>query len=147
MFNGAHLHLILNHLPITGFCIASVFALVAFFKTDFRRLALKGIVLSALLTLPAYITGDAAEDVVKSHAGLVISNDMLLAHEQAAQWAMIAAIISGLLAALALWSRLTETNFRRLYPLVLIVCIWATSVILTTSFHGGKIHHPEIISP
>ncbi len=148
MFNGAHLHLILNHLPITGYCLVSLFAVIAFFKKDGRRMALMGIVVSALLTLPAFLTGEGAEEVLQKHANLMINQELIETHAMAAQWAMIAAIISGLLAAAALWlPQMNETRFRRVYPVVVIVCLWATSVMVVTGIHGGKIHHPEIAGP
>lgn len=145
MFNGAHLHLVLNHLPITGFCVTSVLALVAFFKVDLRRIAMMAVVVSGLLTLPAYMTGEPAEDLVKNHPELNISKDLIHNHEEAAQWAVSAGMLAGLLAAALLWlPMVTAVGFRRLYPLALLVCLWATSVMVVTGLQGGKIHHPEI---
>ena len=58
--NGAHWHMVLNHLPIIIPIAALVILLISYTvdKPDFVRAAYLLFVLGALATLPAFLTGE-----------------------------------------------------------------------------------------
>lgn len=65
--NLTHLHLLLNHLPVVGtICGAGLLAFTLSRRSnDLKRAALGLLVISALVAIPAYLTGEPAEDGVK----------------------------------------------------------------------------------
>jgi hypothetical protein len=62
--NGAQLHLMLNHLPVMG----ALFSLLLLGwsltrrSTEIQKLALGGALLAGLSSVPAYLTGEPAEE-------------------------------------------------------------------------------------
>ena len=59
----AHLHLILNHFPILGPLFGTVLLLIGTLKNNkvIQKAGLMSIAVIALITIPAYFTGEAAE--------------------------------------------------------------------------------------
>ena len=70
--NATHLHLMLNHIPVIGTGFALLLLLVALAKRsdEWKKVSLWFFVLIALLTVPAYVTGEPAEDGVKGLPGI-----------------------------------------------------------------------------
>jgi hypothetical protein len=101
MFNGAQLHLIVNHLPIIGFVLFVPIILMACFtgRSDYKRLALLAVTFLGLLALPAFWTGEPAEDTLEKQAG--VSENLIKQHEQSAELALIATLATSGFAALA----------------------------------------------
>jgi hypothetical protein len=60
--NPAHLHILLNHFPTVGLIVAFGLFLGALFKRndDLKQGALVALVGIALVTIPAYLSGNAA---------------------------------------------------------------------------------------
>jgi hypothetical protein len=85
--NPVHLHLMLNHLPLLGTAFTLGLLLVAFMKktAEMKRLSLAFLVAVTLLAVPAYLTGEPAEEAVEHLAG--ITGPFIEPHEEAAQWA------------------------------------------------------------
>ena len=96
--NGAHLHLLINHIPVLGTFFG--LALLAFGvwkrSDDLRKAALGTLVIVALGAVAAYLTGEPAEDVVKGLPG--VSRPLMSRHEDAAGIALGGAIVLGVLA-------------------------------------------------
>ena len=69
---AAHLHLILNHVPVLGVVFAGLLLGTALWyrSPQFQRLALVMVVGSALVAVPVYLTGEGAEDMVEGMAGV-----------------------------------------------------------------------------
>jgi uncharacterized membrane protein len=82
--NQAHLHLLLNHLPILGTLFGLLILAGGFLlKNDtVKRTALGIFVLSAILAIPAYLTGEGAEEVVEGLPG--VTENLIEAHEDMA---------------------------------------------------------------
>ena len=101
--NGAHWHLVLNHLPIIIPIAALVILLISYAvdKPDFVRAAYLLFVLGALATLPAFLTGEGAEEVVEGLAG--IDENYIHVHEEAAEVFAFGNYALGLLALTALF--------------------------------------------
>jgi uncharacterized membrane protein len=144
--NGAHLHLMLNHLPVLG----TVFGLLLLAyglirkKPDLLKLSLGVFVLAALAAGAAYLTGEQAEEVVEHLAG--ISEAIIEPHEEAAWIALLGAGVLGLLALGGLiWFR--QRDVSKMFSVATLVLALAVSGwMVYTANLGGKISHPEIRS-
>src|SRR5579872_3603863 len=101
--NLAHVHLLLNHFPTIGFGIALLLYIAAIIgkKDDLHRASLVLFFLIAAVAIPTYMSGNAAEEVIKKQAG--VADSAIRAHEDAALQGFIIMEITGFLAWLALW--------------------------------------------
>jgi hypothetical protein len=142
----AHIHLLLNHFPIVGYIIGGgLFLLSLVAKSDHLKLASLVVLLGiSLIAIPTYITGNGAEDAIKSLPG--VSKSLIGAHEGAAWVALGFMEFTGLFAWLALW------QFRRLariprwnLGLILILMLVSIGFITHASNLGGVIRHSEIL--
>ncbi|WP_437718249.1 hypothetical protein WMF45_18620 [Sorangium sp. So ce448] len=163
--NAAHLHLIINHLPIVGFAIAAVLLILAFFHRAERgalRSAVLVLVLSAAGAAAAYLSGEPAEEVVERLPGT--SEQAMEVHEERAGVATALAGLTALagIAALLLAERrrtapgapaamtLADAPERRRTVSSAPVVITLGGAILTsgamawTGAAGGEIRHPEV---
>jgi hypothetical protein len=143
--NGAHLHLVLNHLPVLGVGFGLLLLLAARFRrsTELTRAALVVFVLAAGAAGTAYLTGEPAEEAVEGLA--TVTEVSIEQHEEAAT---VALVLTGLLGAGAL---LGLVGFRRqaLPPswftsAALIGALVAGGSMAYTANLGGQIRHPEI---
>src|SRR5262245_41136962 len=99
-----HLHLLLNHVPTIGFVVALGFYIVSFFgKSDHVRQAARVLMVGiAFLTIPTYVTGNAAWNHIQNMDEM--HQTAVETHEGAAFLAMVFIQITGALAFLGLWS-------------------------------------------
>ena len=88
--NAAHLHLLLNHLPVIGIPIIGVFLLLALAgkQQALVRIALGFTVVLALLTVPVYLSGEPAEEIVEDLPG--VPHAVLEEHEEIANVTFVA---------------------------------------------------------
>jgi uncharacterized membrane protein len=137
-----HLHLLLNHVPVIGLIGALLFLLIGYLmKNDVViRVALAFVVGVALVTIPAFVTGEPAEEVVEA---LVPTEAAIEAHEEAALPALILIEVAGSLALLALFLR-ASTRQRGFVLGVLILGVFGFLLAARTANLGGKIRHSEI---
>ena len=140
-----HLHLVLTHFPISGVIFALVFFLIAMTlnRREFLTAAMVILVLSALLAIPLYVTGEATEDAIEHLAG--VSEKFIEQHEDAAKVSFVLLEVLGLFAALGLALQFISGRMLRLYPQALLLgTLITTFSIAWTSNLGGKIRHTEI---
>src|SRR5271170_1434604 len=99
----AHIHLLLNHFPTIGYIIGGgLFVLSLIAKSDHLKLASLVILLGiALIAIPTYMSGNGAQDGIKSLPG--VSKAMIETHEGAALVAMAFMLLTGAFAWLGLW--------------------------------------------
>jgi uncharacterized membrane protein len=136
---------LLNHFPTIGFLIGGGLFLVSLFMkgNDLKLSSLVVLLGIALISIPTYMSGNGAQDVIKAMPGL--SKTLIEAHEGAALVGMVFMLLTGAFAWLALW------QFRRLaripkWNLTLIVVLTVMTFALMTraSNLGGEIRHEEI---
>jgi uncharacterized membrane protein len=145
--NAAHLHLLVNHAPVFGVVFA--LALLGFGRyrrsEDLTRAGLLTLVVAALASLVAMLTGDAAEDPVERLAG--VSKAAIHAHEEAAELAAIVTYVGGALAlgGLALRRRATRVA-ARMAGLAAVAAVVAFALMARAANLGGQIRHAEITS-
>src|SRR5262245_47406481 len=101
--NLPHIHLLLNHFPTVGFSVGLGLFLVAIVvkSDDLKRASLAVIFLMALLTIVTYVSGNAAEEIVRERPD--VSMAAIRSHESAALLAYILMEITGFVAWLGLW--------------------------------------------
>ncbi len=93
-----HLHLLLNHVPVIGTLLGLLLLLVAFGRKneELKKVTLGLFVLIALVTVPVYLTGEPAEEMVENIPG--VSEAMIERHENAALFSLIAVEVGGIIA-------------------------------------------------
>lgn len=142
--NTAHIHLLLNHLPLlgTGFGVLLLVLALARRSDELRRVSLAVFVLAALSALPTYLTGEPAEEIVEHLAG--VSKPIIDQHEEAAEGAAIALAILGAvsLAALVRFRRSALPDWLAVSSLLLALVVAA--LMARTANLGGRIRHSEI---
>lgn len=144
--NPAHVHLLLNHIPVIGIWLGIVLYLVALAKKpEWRSLSLGVFALMAVLTLPAYLSGEPAEELIRGFPG--VSEATIEEHEEAALPALIATLVLGAVALVGLVRFHHAESWSRGYGwLVLALALVAGSLIGRTANLGAHIRHPEIRS-
>lgn len=143
--NPVHLHLVLNHLPVVGAWFTLVLLVVALLKRseELKRTSLLFAVFVALVALPAYLTGEPAEEAAEKLPG--IPEALLERHEEAAQWALTAQLCLGLFALLGLAIfRRGKPVSNRFAGVLLVLMIGAGGLLGWTANLGGQLRHPEI---
>ena len=76
MMNVAHLHLMLNHIPVVGmgFGLALVGLALLRKSEELKRISLGFLIVIALLAIPAYLTGEQAAEIAVSGVFSSVSN-------------------------------------------------------------------------
>jgi uncharacterized membrane protein len=149
-----HLHLLLNHIPTVGFGIGIALFLVGLVarSNDLRQAGLVVFVGVALLAIPTYATGNAAQMTLQDRGEItddttegIVTLSLIETHEGAAFLALGFMELTGALAWLALW------QFRRTVRLstgmagTLVVLSLVTMALMAQAANiGGLINHPEI---
>jgi formate hydrogenlyase subunit 3/multisubunit Na+/H+ antiporter MnhD subunit len=143
---AAHLHLLLNHIPILG----SIFGLLVLSygllrKSDeIKKTSLGVFVITALVTIPVYLTGDGAAKIVSNLPG--VSTAIIQQHDQAATITMFAIQILGALSLLSLLlSWRSRRELRSWMTLgVFILAMISSGLGAWTGSIGGQIRHTEV---
>ena len=143
--NQAHLHLILNHLPVVGSIVVFMLLLAGLIGRN-RSLITAGLVgwvLVAIVAVPVFLSGEGAEEMVEGQGN--VNHDYIEAHEEVATLTYYAALAAGAFALLALG----VGRGRHDYPgwasgIAFVLSIAAVGLTGITASLGGKISHPEI---
>lgn len=144
--NTAHWHLMFNHLPIVGTVIGTVILILGYLVKNtpvVRQTAMGVFVFSALSAIPAYFTGEGAEELVKKIPG--ITDQILDTHEDLGKIFLIVVLVLGMFSLAAFISGYLNGRVATvLYAVVLVfslgTCIFARQV----GTSGGEIRHTEI---
>lgn len=143
--NGAHLHLMLNHLPVVGAFFSILLLVIATFMKNetLRTLAVALVLFIGVLGLPAYFTGEEAEKTLEAigHA----NEQLIEVHEDAAGRAIVSLVFTSTIALFVLGYYF----FKKMIPnwcliLLLVTMSASLGLISWTAWQGGKISHPEI---
>ena len=143
--NGAHWHLVLNHLPIIIPVIGLLVMISGFlFQSEIlKRAAYCIFIAGALTAIAAMSTGEGAEEIVEKISG--IDERFIKVHEEAAEVFAILTYILGGISLIGFWANWKEKSFSNITSfatiiLVLIVLFYAKQ----TGTTGGEIRHVEI---
>ncbi|MBL7932689.1 MAG: hypothetical protein JNL60_12345 [Bacteroidia bacterium] len=145
--NTAHLHLLLNHTPIIGVFIGTLILIAGFIFSGHpvvKKISLTVIIFAALFSVPAYLSGESAEEVVERLPG--VTEAQIEDHEDSGKVFLIFSGILGLFSLFTLISDVRSKNTKFLYIVVLILSIITFGLGIQTGLSGGKVRHTEIRS-
>lgn len=143
--NYAHLHLILNHFPVIGTIIGLVVIVIGLIRKNdtLIKTGLISFILMALVTIPVFLTGEPAEEIVEKVVGT--SEAIMERHEEEAKFSLIAMEILG---AISLFTMIISKKLQNLSKMLTltaaIVAFLVVGMMGWTANLGGQIRHSEI---
>lgn len=143
--NGAHWHLVVNHLPIV-FPIVGIIVLLSglLLKSAIvKRTAFMIFMMGAVAAFAAMSTGEGAEDVVKALDST--SKRYIHEHEEIAETFAILSYLLGALSLLGIWASLKQKAFDSILSIGIVILAFVVLFFSRqTGTTGGEIRHPEI---
>ena len=142
-----HLHLILTHFPIVGTIIGVVILAYGIVKNkvEIQKTALVLFVFMSLLTIPVFLTGEEAEEILEKNTN--ISEQIVEEHEELAEKAIYIMGLLGIMSVFSLYSLKRELNYSKtLIKITLIISLITFVAFAQVGNYGGKISHSEIRS-
>ena len=144
MFSGAHIHLLINHVPILGALFALVLIIASFMSASdvLRRTAFAVLICTAVASAVADLTGEPAEDAVRGLPG--VRREAIHAHEEMAEASYIGAVVLGALAlgGLVRWRHAPIPRGATLVAFAGTVAL--SGAMAYTGLLGGRIRHTEV---
>jgi uncharacterized membrane protein len=143
----AHIHLLLNHIPILGTIFAFCLLLLAYIKNsnELKQVSLGAFVVVMFITIPAFLSGTGAAQKIKDEPA--ISMDMINTHQGAAMLAFLFMLITGGFALVGWWQSQRESRPRPwIMGAVILFSVITMGQMARTGNLGGEIRHPEIRS-
>ncbi len=147
MLSMAHIHLLINHVPILGsFFVLTLFIIALVFKNGFlQKLSLWFLAAVALSTAVAYVSGDGTKRAVR---GLPqVSDAAISLHEQAARYGLIFMFLVGVVSLGGIFFYRKQSILPAYLRITVLVLLLISVAVMTyIGFLGGQIMHPEIRS-
>lgn len=147
--NPIHIHLILNHLPIVAMLLAALLLSASCFvrSRGFHIAAVSVALFAGITAIPAYLSGESAEESLETTQVGESAEQFVEAHEEAAAFALGGGIASALVAGLSLFLA-ASNNPNRIGGLAkagaAVVSLAAVLLLVQAGATGGKIAHPEL---
>ena len=144
MFEGAHLHLLINHAPIFGSLFAVLLLLASFFvaKNVLRLTAFAVLIATAPIAFVAQRSGEPAEDAIRGFPG--VQRKLMHDHEEMGEKAYLISIAVGVLAlAGAIYWRKRPVPVGATIVMTVAAAI-ATGAMAYTGLLGGRVRHTEV---
>ncbi|MBI4442172.1 MAG: hypothetical protein HY649_02210 [Acidobacteria bacterium] len=142
--NWAHVHLVLNHIPIFGTLFGFLLLLVAVSRRseELKKVSLAIFVLAGLLTVAVYLTGEPAEEVVEHLSG--VSEAFIEEHEESALVSLILMEVVALLSVVALYASRKSNSVSQRWAYICLLTSWISLLAVGWTSHlGGQIRHTE----
>jgi uncharacterized membrane protein len=144
--NDAHLHMIFNHLPIIIPIIGIVILIGGFITRSevVKRTALLVFILGAIFTIPAFSTGEGAEEIIEE-IGSKVDHHFIHEHEEMAETFALLSYALGFISIVALWANYTKKSFSNLIAIIVLAGSFVVVFFAQkTGTSGGEIRHTEI---
>lgn len=143
--DATHFHLAFTHGPIVGVIMCTLLIAAGFIlKSDtVKQVAYVFLVLIGILTIPVYLTGEAAEETIERLGE--VSHRVIHEHEEAAEaviWLMLAVSLSALFSLVA--ARRKMAIAKMISYVTLVLSLMASIAFIRVGSLGGKIRHTEI---
>jgi hypothetical protein len=141
----AHWHLLFNHMPIMGSFFGFIILTAGIFMKQpmVRKTAYCVLIFSSLLTLPAFFSGEGAEEMIEELPN--ISHQLIHEHEESAEFALWLSEILGILAGVSLFLEQTKNKLASLMSILTLILNLGTFASMSfVGNSGGEIRHPEI---
>jgi uncharacterized membrane protein len=146
--NGTHIHLLVNHLPIVGSILAGIVLAHGLWSKTQQTIAAgySLMIISSLGGLIAFFTGEAAEETAEAIEG--VSRSVIHQHEESGEFAMICAVVLGLVAivGLILMAKKPSTSLKVAW-FALVVSLLCFASFAYTGYTGGQVRHTEVYAP
>lgn len=143
--NAAHFHLIVNHLPLFAALFGGIILAFGLLLKQ-QALTKAGLALAVLTGIGAFVavqSGERAEEIAEEVAGVVEST--IHEHEEAAEVALFASVLLGILALAALAVPERHAAVKRAATTgTLVFTLVAFGLIGRAANLGGFIRHTEI---
>jgi uncharacterized membrane protein len=143
--NGAHWHLVVNHLPII-FPLVGVIVLITglISKSEaVKRTAFMIFILGAVASIAAMTTGEGAEEIVEKING--VTENYIKSHEETAETFALLSYILGGISLLGLWANFKQKTFSTIVAIGTLVFAFVVLFFgKQTGTTGGEIRHTEI---
>ncbi len=144
MWNLAHLHIAINHVPVVLVPAALGILAVAVWRRS-EPLLRTGIVvawIAAASAVASYLSGDPAADLVMAveKAQEKTLDPIVGAHDDSAGWALGSSLV---LAAAGVWAWRRKGLGREVTLPLLVLSALTTTILARTALLGGRIRHPE----
>jgi uncharacterized membrane protein len=143
--NLTHLHLILNHFPIIGTLMGSLFLLYGILRKNdsLQKISLATIVTMAIIAIPVFLTGEPAEESVENITG--ISEAVIEPHEEAAELAFWVMEITAVICLASLIFSKINRKMAQVFTVIALIASFASFALMArTGYLGGKIRHTEL---
>ena len=143
--NEAHLHLVVNHLPINFPVVGAIVLLTGLISKSeaVKRTAFMIFIIGAATAVAAMSTGEGAEEIVEKIRG--VSESYIETHEEAAETFAVLSHVLGGISLLGLWASFKQKRFA---SGIAITTLLFSFVVLffaqQTGTTGGEIRHSEI---
>lgn len=143
-----YFHLAMNHFPVMGAIFGVVILGWGIFRgsEEVKNLGLAVMVVTALVAIPVFLTGEPAEETVEGLPGVL--ETAIESHEDFAKFGLTTAIISGVVALVSLiysWFRPAQGGIGRLMAIgTLALSLITVGAMGWTAKLGGVIRHTEI---
>lgn len=144
MFDGAHLHLLINHGPIFGSLFAFLLLVASFFvaRNVLRLTAFVILIATAPIAFVAKQSGETAEDAIRGFPG--VQRSVMHDHEEMGEKAYLISIAVGVLAlAAAIYWRKRPVPVNATIVMTLATAV-ATGAMMYTGLLGGRVRHTEV---
>ena len=149
-----HLHLLLNHVPTVGYGVGiALFVLgIGTRSNDLKQASLVVLVGVALISIPTYATGNAAQVHLQERGDVSDGSNegratlsLIETHEGAAFLALAFMEVTGALAWVALWKFRRRSRLSTGMTGALLLLSLVTMALMAQAANvGGMINHPEI---
>ncbi|MGE5085186.1 MAG: hypothetical protein ACM3MG_02735 [Bacillota bacterium] len=143
--DAAHIHLMLNHIPVLGGVATLCLVALADLKEDktLGKLSLQLMVLIAILTLPVYFTGEPAEKIIEHLPG--VAESFIEEHEKFANFALGLTELLGIIGLVGLYSfRKNPNSIKQYWRSIQIIALVNVMIMVAVANLGGQIRHTEI---
>ena len=143
--NGAHWHLVVNHLPIIFPMVGAIVMIAGLVSKSeaVKRTSLMIFVLGALASVAAKSTGEGAEEVVENIAG--VTENYIKTHEEAAETFALLSYVLGGISLVGLWASFKQKTFSSILTLSTLTLSFVVLYFAKqTGTTGGEIRHTEI---
>ncbi|MCW4452148.1 hypothetical protein OK344_07990 [Kaistella sp. BT6-1-3] len=145
--NNAHLHLVVNHLPIIFPVVGVIILLIGIItKSDVsKRNAYIVFVLGAAASVAAIATGEGAEHAIENIQG--VSEKLMHDHEEAAEIFAGMSFFLGVISLLGLLTSYRNFSVDKLMPVTIVIVAGVSLYFAQEAGRtGGEIRHTEIRS-
>ncbi len=144
ILSGAHIHLLVNHVPIFGSILAVVLLIASrvFAGDVLRRTAFVVLAATALAAAAANYSGEPAEDAIKGFPG--VTRAQIHEHEEVAENAFRVALVVGVLA-LGVLVRARRTPVPRSATVIVFIgAVAVCGMMVYAGLLGGRVRHTEV---